>query len=60
AITIGLAFPMLFMMNIPTMFFADNILKGWWVALGLLLAYTVILFVIWRITGAFKFKKQLD
>jgi len=60
AITIGMAFPMLFMMNIPTMFFADNILKGWWVALGLLLAYTVILFVIWRLTGAFKFKKQLD
>ena len=60
AITIGLAFPMLFMMNIPTMFFADNILKGWWITLGLLLVYTIILFIVWRLTGAFKFKKQLD
>jgi ESS family glutamate:Na+ symporter len=60
AITIGIALPMLVMMNIPTMFFAENLLKGYWVALGMLLAYTTILFVVWRLTGAFKFKKQLD
>jgi len=60
AITIGLAFPMLFVMNIPTMFFADNLLKGYWVSIGIILAYTLVLFIIWRAIGFFKFRKQLD
>ncbi len=58
AITIGPALPMLIIMNFPTMFYADNIIKGWWVTLGILSAYTVVLFLIWWLTGTFKFKKQ--
>ncbi|MCK4813060.1 MAG: hypothetical protein KAT14_03900 [Candidatus Marinimicrobia bacterium] len=60
AITIGFAFPMLVMMNIPTMFFPENLLKGYWVALGVILAYTVLLFIFWRAIGYIKFKKQLN
>jgi ESS family glutamate:Na+ symporter len=60
AITIGIAFPMLFVMNVPTMFFADNLLKGYWISIGIILAYTLVLFIIWRAIGFIKFRKQLD
>lgn len=60
AITIGFAFPMLFMLNIPTMFFADNLLKGYWISIGTILAYTLLLLIFWRAIGYLKFRKQLD
>jgi ESS family glutamate:Na+ symporter len=60
AITIGPALPMLIIMNFPTMFFADNLNKGWWITLGILSAYTLVLFLVWWLTGGIKFKKQLD
>jgi ESS family glutamate:Na+ symporter len=60
AIAIGPALPMLIIMNFPTMFWADNIVKGWMITWAILAAYTIVLIVIWRLTGAFKFKKQLD
>ena len=60
AITIGLAFPMLILLNIPTMFFAENLLTGYWISLGAILAYTFLLVILWRATGFIKFRKQLD
>jgi Na+/glutamate symporter len=60
AITIGPALPMLIIMNFPTMFFANKLNKGWWITLGILSAYTIVLFVVWRSTRGIKFKKQMD
>ena len=60
AIAIGPALPMLIIMNFPTMFWADNLVKGWLITWLILTVYTIVLIVIWRLTGAFKFKKQLD
>lgn len=60
AITIGFAFPMLFLLNIPTIFFANNLLKGYWISIAAILAYTLLLIVFWRAIGYIKFRKQLD
>jgi glutamate:Na+ symporter, ESS family len=60
AITIGLAFPMLFILNIPTMFFAGDLIKGYWISIAMILAYTLILVIFWRAIGYLKFRKQLD
>ncbi|MDZ7796096.1 MAG: sodium/glutamate symporter [Candidatus Marinimicrobia bacterium] len=60
AITIGLAFPMLFVLNIPTMFFSDNLFTGYWISIAIILVYTLFLVIIWRAVGYLKFKKQLD
>lgn len=60
AMSIGFAFPLLFAINIPTMFYADNLIKGYWIVLGICLVYTLLLFAIWRTVGFFRLKRQLD
>lgn len=58
ALALPLALPMLIIMNFPTMFFLDNLVKGWWITLGILTAYTLVLVLIWCLTGGLKLKKS--
>ena len=55
-ITLFLGLPLLFTLNVPVAIF-KNTLNGYWVTLGLLLGYGLILWIIWRAIGFIKFRK---
>ena len=56
-IALFLGFPLLILLNVPMNFF-NNSLKGYWITLGLMIAYLIILWVFWRLIGFIKFKNQ--
>ncbi len=53
ALLIG--FPLLLVLNLPMNIFG-NTLIGYWITLGLLLLYFVVLFIAWRLTGTLRMK----
>ncbi len=54
-IALFMGFPLLILLNVPMSFF-NNSLKGYWIVLGLVLAYLVLLWVVWRLIGFIRFK----
>jgi len=54
-IALFMGFPLLILLNVPMSFF-DNSLKGYWIVLGLVLAYLVLLWVVWRLIGFIRFR----
>jgi len=52
-----LGFPMLVMLTAPMNFF-NNTITGYWITLGILTAYLIILLGIWRFTGFLHAKKN--
>ncbi len=54
-ITLFLGFPMLITLNVPFVYF-DGAMKGYWVATGILLAYMILMFIIWKVIGFLKWK----
>jgi len=55
-ISLFLGIPMLIMLNIPIVMF-NNSMNGYWITLGLLIAYMAILWILWRAIGFIKFRK---
>ncbi len=53
--------PLLFVLTLPMTVFKNifaNELTGYWLTLGLLVAYFVLMMAIWRLTGALRFKAR--
>jgi ESS family glutamate:Na+ symporter len=55
-IALFLGMPLLFLLNVPMNFF-NNSLEGYWITLGLMLFYLLILWGFWRLIGFIHFKK---
>jgi len=55
-ISLFLGIPMLIMLNVPIVMF-NNSMNGYWITLGLLIAYMAILWILWRAIGFIKFRK---
>jgi len=55
-IALFLGLPLLILLNAPMNFFG-NTYKGYWITLGLLILYGVILWVFWRLIGFIKLTK---
>lgn len=55
-IALVLGFPLLILLNVPMNFF-NNSLIGYWITLGLIIVYLIVLWVFWRLIGFIKFKK---
>lgn len=55
-ITLFLGIPLLIVLNLPTAVF-KNTMEGYWITLGILLAYWLIILVVWRAIGFFQFKR---
>jgi ESS family glutamate:Na+ symporter len=55
-ITLFLGIPLLIALNVPFAFY-NNAIKGYWVTLGIILSYWIILWIVWRLIGFIKFKK---
>ncbi|MCK4578034.1 MAG: hypothetical protein KAU50_04545, partial [Candidatus Marinimicrobia bacterium] len=53
-----LGFPLLVVLNLP-MNIWDNALRGYWITLGILVGYLVVIFAIWRLLGILRFKRGL-
>lgn len=58
-ISLFLGFPLLITLNVPFVYF-DGAMKGYWVAAGILLAYVILLLVVWRLSGFLKWKPVID
>ncbi|MFC1484110.1 hypothetical protein ACFL6Q_03575 [Candidatus Neomarinimicrobiota bacterium] len=59
ALLIGI--PLLFVLNLPMTVFAnlfENPQTGYWITLGILLGYGLLLMIAWRLIGYLKFKSQ--
>lgn len=56
-IALFMGLPLLVMLNLPMTIF-DNTLKGYWITLGMILAYLILLWLIWWIVGLLKIKKS--
>ena len=56
-ISLLLGFPLLYILNIPFIHF-NNEVKGYWVTLGLIIGYWLLLVLIWRSIGFIKFRKE--
>lgn len=55
-ITLFLGIPLLIVLNVPTAFF-KNAIEGYWLTLGILLVYWLLVIIIWRAIGFLQFKK---
>jgi len=55
-ITLFLGLPLLFTLNVPIAIFKNSI-NGYWVTLGILIGYGVLLWIVWRAIGFIKFRK---
>jgi len=55
-ISLIIGLPLLFSLGIPMTFF-NNSLKGYWITLGIIFGYWMLLMIIWKLTGSFKLKK---
>ncbi|NQV36418.1 MAG: hypothetical protein HQ509_00235 [Candidatus Marinimicrobia bacterium] len=54
-ISLFLGFPLLIALNVPFVYY-DGAIEGYWVTAGILLAYLIILLVIWKAIGFLKWK----
>jgi ESS family glutamate:Na+ symporter len=54
ALVVG--FPLLIVLNIPMNVFGNS-LTGYWITLGILIAYLAVLWAFWRVIGFVQFKK---
>jgi glutamate:Na+ symporter, ESS family len=52
-IALFLGFPLLILLNLPIVFF-NNSITGYWIALGAMIAYLLILLLVWRLIGYIK------
>lgn len=55
-ITLFLGIPLLIALNVPFAFY-KNAIEGYWVTLGILIAYGLIMWIVWRAIGFIKFRK---
>ncbi len=55
-ISLFLGIPMLIALNIPIVMYG-NAIKGYWITLGVLIGYMILLWIVWRAVGFIKFKK---
>jgi len=55
-IALLLGLPLLILLNAPMNFFG-NTYRGYWITMGLMILYMVILWVVWRLTGFIKLTK---
>ncbi len=56
-IALFMGFPLLILLNLPMVYF-NNSLAGYWITLGLIIAYLLILWVIWRLIGYITFNSK--
>lgn len=54
-IALFLGFPLLILLNVPMAFF-DNSLKGYWITIGAVVVYLLLLWSVWRLIGYINFK----
>jgi len=54
-ITLFLGIPMLIALNVPIVMY-KNAIQGYWVTLGILIGYMILLWIVWRAVGFIKFK----
>jgi ESS family glutamate:Na+ symporter len=47
---------MLIALNVPIVWY-KNAIQGYWVTLGILIGYMLLLWVVWRAVGFIKFRK---
>jgi ESS family glutamate:Na+ symporter len=55
-ISLFLGLPLLFTLNIPIAIY-ENAIEGYWVTLGILIGYGILLWIVWRAIGFIKFGK---
>ncbi len=55
-ISLFLGFPLLYALNVPFVHFNGSI-QGYWVTLGIIVAYWILLILLWRGIGFIKFRK---
>jgi len=55
-ITLFLGIPMLIALNVPIVMYG-NAIKGYWITLGILIGYMILLWILWRAIGFIKFSK---
>ena len=55
-ISLFLGIPMLIALNVPIVMYG-NAIKGYWVTLGVLIGYMMLLWIVWRAVGFIKFGK---
>ena len=55
-ISLFLGLPLLFALNIPIAIY-ENAIEGYWVTLGILIGYWILLWIVWRAIGFIKFGK---
>jgi len=57
-ISLFLGFPLLILLNLPMSVF-NNSIGGYWIVLGIIIIYFIILWTFWRLIGFIKFKKPV-
>ncbi len=55
-ISLFLGIPLLITLNVPFAFY-NNAVKGYWVALGIIIGYWILMWIVWRLIGFIKFGK---
>jgi len=55
-IALFIGFPLLILLNAPMTFLASYGLSGYWITFGLMFAYLVVLWIVWRAIGFIKFR----
>jgi len=58
-ISLFLGFPLLILLNLPMSVF-NNSIGGYWIVLGIIIIYFIILWTFWRLIGFIKFRKPLE
>ncbi len=56
-ISLFLGFPLLIALNIPMVYF-HNAVRGYWIVLGIMVGYWLILMIVWRAIGFIRFGKE--
>ncbi len=55
-LSLFMGLPLLFSLGIPMQFF-NNSLRGYWITLGIIIVYWIVIAIIWRSIGFIKFKR---
>ncbi len=55
-LSLFIGLPLLFSLGIPMQFF-NNSVKGYWITLGIIVVYWIILTIIWKMTGYLRLKR---
>ncbi len=58
-ISLFLGFPLLITLNVPFVYYGGS-LKGYWVTLGILLGYWLLLVIFWRAIGYIRFSRSVE